>query len=128
MERASPSSNRSFANFRALARKMGDGPSPITSPIFGHRANSRQIAPDPHLASNAQEALGKSIPSTLEPGCLVTPMNGDRPARVPDGDIADLRARERGGFVVLPKQPARGYRGEAANSDNRSSSRNCNDE
>ena len=38
------------------------------------------------------------------PGVLSLVMDGDRPSRVPDGDIADLRARERGGFVVLPKQ------------------------
>jgi transcriptional antiterminator RfaH len=37
------------------------------------------------------------------PGVLSLVMDGERPAKVPDGDVAGLRARERGGFVVLPK-------------------------
>ena len=32
-------------------------------------------------------------------------MDGERPAKVPDRDIAALRSHERDGFVVLPKQP-----------------------
>jgi transcriptional antiterminator RfaH len=40
------------------------------------------------------------------PGVSSLVMDGERPARVPDADIAELRARERDGFVVLPKQPA----------------------
>ena len=40
------------------------------------------------------------------PGILSLVMDGERPARVPDADIASLRARERSGFVVLPKQPS----------------------
>jgi transcriptional antiterminator RfaH len=39
------------------------------------------------------------------PGVSSLVMDGERPARVPDADIASLRARERSGFVVLPKQP-----------------------
>lgn len=39
------------------------------------------------------------------PGVLSLVMDGERPAKVPDRDIAALRGRERGGFVVLPKQP-----------------------
>lgn len=38
------------------------------------------------------------------PGVLSLVMDGDRPAKVPDTDIADLRACERNGFVVLPEQ------------------------
>jgi len=33
-------------------------------------------------------------------------MAGAAPARVPDGVIAELRSRERGGLVELPRQPA----------------------
>jgi transcriptional antiterminator RfaH len=39
------------------------------------------------------------------PGVLSLVMDGERPAKVPDRDIADLRSRERDGYVVLPKQP-----------------------
>src|SRR5262245_55596847 len=38
------------------------------------------------------------------PGVLSLVMNGERPARVPNADILDFRARERDGYVVLPKQ------------------------
>jgi transcriptional antiterminator RfaH len=37
------------------------------------------------------------------PGVLKLIMAGDSPARIPDKIIAELKARERGGFVVLPK-------------------------
>jgi transcription antitermination factor NusG len=30
-------------------------------------------------------------------------MDGEQPARVPDAVIAEIKSRERGGFVVLPK-------------------------
>ena len=39
------------------------------------------------------------------PGVLSLVMDGERPAKVPDRDIAALRSHERDGFVVLPKQP-----------------------
>jgi transcriptional antiterminator RfaH len=39
------------------------------------------------------------------PGVLSLVMDGERPAKVPDRDIAALRTHERDGFVVLPKQP-----------------------
>ena len=45
-------------------------------------------------------------PARWTPGVSSLVMDGERPARVPDADIAELRARERDGFVVLPKQPA----------------------
>jgi transcriptional antiterminator RfaH len=43
-------------------------------------------------------------PARWSPGVLSLVMDNERPARVPDADIADLRARERDGYVVLPKQ------------------------
>ena len=39
------------------------------------------------------------------PGVPSLVMDGERPAKVPDRDIADLRSRERGGFIILPEQP-----------------------
>jgi transcriptional antiterminator RfaH len=36
-------------------------------------------------------------------GVLGLIMNGIQPARVPDGVIAEIRARERGGLVELPR-------------------------
>jgi transcription antitermination factor NusG len=39
------------------------------------------------------------------PGVVRLVLDGDRPARVPDLVIADLRRREVNGFVVLPKPP-----------------------
>jgi transcription antitermination factor NusG len=39
------------------------------------------------------------------PGVAALVMDGDRPARVPDAEIASLRAREHGGFITLPKAP-----------------------
>jgi transcription antitermination factor NusG len=39
------------------------------------------------------------------PGVIGLIMDGEKPGRVPDGVIADLRARERHGVVVLPEQP-----------------------
>jgi transcription antitermination factor NusG len=41
----------------------------------------------------------------FSPGVLNLIMDGLRPARVPDDVIAKLKASERGGYVVLPKQP-----------------------
>jgi transcriptional antiterminator RfaH len=38
-------------------------------------------------------------------GILGMIMDGLRPARVPDGVISEIRARERGGLVELPKPP-----------------------
>jgi transcriptional antiterminator RfaH len=39
------------------------------------------------------------------PGILRLVLDGDRPARVPDKVIADLKGRERNGLVVLPRPP-----------------------
>ena len=39
------------------------------------------------------------------PGVLRLVLDGDRPARVPDKVIADLKGRERGGLVELPPPP-----------------------
>jgi transcriptional antiterminator RfaH len=39
------------------------------------------------------------------PGVLGLVLSGGLPARVPDNVIAELRGRERDGYVVLPKQP-----------------------
>jgi transcription antitermination factor NusG len=39
------------------------------------------------------------------PGISSLVMDGERPGRVPDVAIAELMARERGGFVMLPKPP-----------------------
>jgi transcriptional antiterminator RfaH len=44
------------------------------------------------------------------PGTLGLIMDGERPARVPDNVIADLRARERNGAVELPPRPRPGDR------------------
>jgi transcriptional antiterminator RfaH len=37
------------------------------------------------------------------PGVRRLVMDGEQPARVPDAVIAEIKSRERGGFVVLPK-------------------------
>jgi transcriptional antiterminator RfaH len=42
------------------------------------------------------------------PGVSRLILNGERPARVPDRVISELRARERNGLVVLPRKPAVG--------------------
>lgn len=39
------------------------------------------------------------------PGIHSLVMDGERPAKVPDRDIADLRSRERGGLIISPKRP-----------------------
>jgi transcriptional antiterminator RfaH len=39
------------------------------------------------------------------PGVLGLIMNGMIPARIPDAVVAEIRGRERGGFVVLPRAP-----------------------
>jgi transcriptional antiterminator RfaH len=44
------------------------------------------------------------------PGTLGLIMDGERPARVPDNVIADLRARERNGAVELPRRARPGDR------------------
>jgi transcriptional antiterminator RfaH len=44
------------------------------------------------------------------PGTLGLIMDGDRPARVPDNVIAELRTRERDGAVELPRRPRPGDR------------------
>jgi transcription antitermination factor NusG len=46
------------------------------------------------------------------PGVLRVLMNGDKPARLDDRVITEIKSRERGGFVKLPKAPsvARGQR------------------
>jgi transcriptional antiterminator RfaH len=40
------------------------------------------------------------------PGCIGLVMNGAQPARVPDAVIEEIRGRERGGLVDLPKAPS----------------------
>jgi hypothetical protein len=40
------------------------------------------------------------------PGVLGLIMDGVVPARVPDTVVTEIRGRERGGFVVLPRAPA----------------------
>ena len=40
------------------------------------------------------------------PGVLTLIMDGVGPARVPDGVIDEIRSRERGGLIELPKPPA----------------------
>jgi transcriptional antiterminator RfaH len=44
------------------------------------------------------------------PGTLGLIMDGERPARVPDAVIAEIRARERNGAVELPPKPRPGDR------------------
>jgi transcriptional antiterminator RfaH len=44
------------------------------------------------------------------PGTLGLIMDGERPARVPDAVIAEIRARERNGAVELPPRPDPGDR------------------
>jgi transcriptional antiterminator RfaH len=39
------------------------------------------------------------------PGVATLVMNGGGPARVPEGIIAEIRSRERGGLIELPKPP-----------------------
>ena len=39
------------------------------------------------------------------PGVIRLVMDGAQPARVPDAVIAEIRARERGGLIELPKPP-----------------------
>jgi transcriptional antiterminator RfaH len=39
------------------------------------------------------------------PGLSAIVMHGDKPARIPDGVIADLHARERNGLIKLPPPP-----------------------
>jgi transcriptional antiterminator RfaH len=41
----------------------------------------------------------------FSPGVNNIIMDGERPARVPDGVISDLRSRERGGLIKLPAAP-----------------------
>ena len=38
-------------------------------------------------------------------GVIGLVMDGLRPARIPDGVVAEIRSRERNGFIVLPKPP-----------------------
>jgi transcriptional antiterminator RfaH len=45
------------------------------------------------------------------PGVIRLIFNGDQPARVPDAIIADIRSRERGGLVDLPKARSGGRPG-----------------
>jgi transcriptional antiterminator RfaH len=40
------------------------------------------------------------------PGCIGLIMDGIQPARVPDGVIEEIRGRERGGLISLPKAPS----------------------
>jgi transcription antitermination factor NusG len=39
------------------------------------------------------------------PGIAGLVMNGERPARIPDAAIVELKSRERNGYVVLPAPP-----------------------
>jgi transcription antitermination factor NusG len=41
----------------------------------------------------------------MEPGILRLVLDGDRPAKVPDKVIAELKGRERNGLVELPPSP-----------------------
>ena len=44
------------------------------------------------------------------PGVIGFLMNGERPARVPDAVIDELKSRERDGIIALPKKPKPGGR------------------
>jgi len=44
------------------------------------------------------------------PGIVRLVLDGDRPARVPDKVIAELRGREHNGIIALPKKPEPGVR------------------
>lgn len=79
-------------------------------PRIRHRERVQLLFPSYLFVCVAEHQTWHAIGWTQ--GVLRLLMNGDAPARIPASIIAAIKARERGGFVRLPRPPAAFQPGE----------------